>query len=151
MQYTFIFLVYDAIGTKMNEVKKTMKEILTGITFYALLVCIVGAFFVDNKINFVLGVLYGAVSSGIMMFHIYYTLNVSLEMEPEAAEKREKGMIVLRMVIMGVALAVGFLLSDIFNTIGILFGIFGLKIAAYLQPVLHDYIFKNKEKRRVKV
>lgn len=131
----------------MGEVKGTIRELILCMIAFILLICIAGSFFVDNKLSFLLGLLYGSISSCIFLFHMYYTLNVSLEMEPEAAEKREKGMAVLRMIIVGVVLAIGFLLPDVFHIIGILFGIFSLKIAAYLQPILHNYILKNREGR----
>lgn len=144
---------YECYGIRLNmkEIKRTILELLTGMVLYTVLICIVGCFLVDNKLSFILGVLYGAICSAIMIFHMYYTLNISLEMEPEAAEKREKGMIALRLVIMGVALAIGFFLADTFNTIGVILGILGLKISVYLQLIFHNYIFKNKEKGGVKV
>lgn len=128
----------------MEKAKNTLIRLILGIVIYAVIVGIVGVLFVDNKITFILGLAYGTMGAIAVSMHLYFSLNKSLDMDTNTAEKREKKMAVIRMIIMIAVTVIGFCFPGIFHIAGVLLGLFGLKVSAYLQPLFHNYTLKDK-------
>ena len=125
---------------KMNE---TLRELLIGIVFCMIVVCIIGALVTDNKLSFILGEILGSVIAILLAIHLNATISRALEMNEEGATRYTKKMAILRIIIMGCAVVVALTLPEVFNLIGTLFGILGLKISAYLQPLTNKFITKK--------
>lgn len=124
----------------MSEAKETFLDLLLGIVAYTLVVCIIGGIFVDNKLTFIAGVVYGAIIAGLLAYHMLWSLEITLDLNPDDAVKHARKMAMLRMGIMAIAVGVAIFLSTIFNIIGVLLGMLALKLAAYLQPIIRRYI-----------
>lgn len=118
----------------MKEAKRTLFKLIAGIVIYGIVISIAGTFLVNNNKAFILGVLYGCAGSIVMVVHLFFSLNKSLDLDSASAEKRENKMAMIRMIIMIVIAAIGFHFSEVFHVAGVLLGLFGLKISAYLQP-----------------
>lgn len=123
----------------MSRERRTLCGLLVGNVLYAVVICIIGAFLVDNKLSFILGTLWSTLGACIVTVHMYLSLQKSLDMDSESAEKRENTQAIIRMIIMIVVVASGLLLAEYFHPLGIVFGAFALKASAYLQPLFHKY------------
>lgn len=121
----------------MKEEKQTLLEMICGIVVSSIFFIAIGAIIFRPISNFILGVLLGTAIAILVLVQLYYSLNKTLEMDSRHAERVGGRHAILRIFIMGLALVIGILLSDIFNVIGILLGILGLKFSAYLQPAIH--------------
>ncbi|MFA9464812.1 MAG: hypothetical protein ACERKN_11040 [Velocimicrobium sp.] len=124
----------------MKEARETFYDLLLGIALCSLIVCIAGAIFVDNKLTFIAGVIYGAIIAGGLAYHMFHFLEKTLDFDPVGAEKYARKMAIIRMGIMVIAAVAAIYLSFIFNIIGVLLGMMALKFAGYLQPIIRRYI-----------
>ncbi len=124
----------------MNEARNTFYDLIVGIAIYAIIACIAAALLVDNNLTFIVGIIYGTIISGILSYHMFRSLEKTLDYDPTGAEKHARKMAAVRMVIMVIAVGAAILLSTIFNIIGVLIGMMALKISAYLQPIIRSYI-----------
>ena len=125
----------------MSQEKRTLCGLLVGNVLYAAVICIIGAFLVDNKLSFVLGTLWSTLGACLVTMHMYFSLQKSLDMDSESAEKRENTQAIFRMIIMIVVVTSGLLLPKYFHPFGIVFGAFALKASAYCS---HFFININK-------
>lgn len=125
---------------KMNE---TLKDLIIGIVLCMVVVCIIGALVTDNKLSFIFGELLGSIIAIMLAIHLNASISRALDMNEEGAAKYTKKMAILRLIIMGCAVVVALTFPEIFNLIGTLLGILGLKISAYLQPLTNRFITKK--------
>lgn len=134
------------MNNNLKEARETLKELIVGIVLYGILLCIGSIILFQGQYSIACGIGLGAFGAIMIAVHIFWSLNRSLDLGEDGAVKRERVMVVLRMIIMGLIAAVGIIFSQQFHILGIFVGLLGLKISAYLQPLLHNYILKPKEK-----
>lgn len=127
----------------MKNMNETLKDLIIGIILTMLIVCIIGALVTNNKLAFILGDVLGSVIAILIAIHLNATIAKALDMNEEGAAKYTKKMSILRIIIMGCAVVVALTLPEVFNLIGTLLGILGLKISAYLQPLTNRFITKK--------
>lgn len=129
----------------MKKEKKTLLGLLAGIGIYVAIVVIIGLILVDNKWQFALGTVWTGLGATAMTIHLYFSLQKSLDLEEDAAIKRERGQAMIRLVIMIVVIGSGLFFSQVFHPLGVVLGAFALKISAYMQPLFHNYISPETE------
>ena len=127
----------------MKNMNETLKDLIIGIVLSILIVCIIGAIVSNNRLSFILGDILGSIIAILLAIHLNATISRALAMNEEGAAKYTKKMSFLRLIIMGCAVVVALTLPEVFNLIGTLLGILGLKISAYLQPLTNRYITKK--------
>ena len=127
----------------MRSERKTLLWLIIGNFIYAAMVSIVGAFFFSNKISFALGVFWGSIGASIYAVHLYNSLQKSLDMDEEAAAKRESGQALIRMLIMIVVVVAGLVMREWLHPCGVIVGVFAIKVSAYLQPFFIHQSEKN--------
>lgn len=130
----------------LKEAKETLRDLIIGIVLYAVMLIAGSMILFGRKYSIICGIGLGALGAVAVAVHMFYSLNRSLDLGENGAVKRERFMVVIRMVIMGVVAMVGIIFPQYFHVLGIFAGLLGLKISAYLQPLLHNYILKPKEK-----
>lgn len=123
-----------------DEAKYTFWDLLIGIGVYTACVGLIGGFISNNKAAFICGLLYGSLAGAGLAFHMFRTLDKILDFEPSDAEKRGRSMAAVRMGIMAAAVGVAILFSSILDIIGVILGMMALKLSAYLQPFIRNYI-----------
>ena len=130
----------------------TLKELLIGIGIYGCLAQLV-LLILGNKLLYrSIGIWTGIGIAMFMAIHINRTLEDALDLGSEGAIKHvKKGYgfrVLVALVVMGVLIF--FDLGDVF---GAVIGIFSLKIAAYLQPLMHKFLmrFQGKIKKEKEV
>ena len=127
----------------MREEKQTFVEMMIGIALSSLIITVVGAIIVPNKLSFVFGTLFGGAIAVFVLFLMYRSIEKALSMDEKNAESYTTKTAIYRLAIMASALVIGILCPKLINVIGVLLGLFTLKVSAYLQPLVHK-VFANK-------
>ena len=136
----------------MREEQQTLCDLYFGIGILSLILAVAGSFIAENKLSFILGVIYGGIVAVILVSHMYQGLERTLDYDEEGARKHAQKMAGIRMWIMLAAVAVAMYFSEYFHLAGVVLGILTLKVSAYMQPFIHRRITsKIYEKRRVKL
>ena len=121
----------------MKEEKQTLIEMIIGLLFCTLFVGVIGVVIASNKLTYTLGVLFGSLIAVVVLLQMYYTLGKAVDMEGKRATAYTVSASVVRMALMGGALAVGVVWPNLFSVVGILFGLLTLKLCAFIQPIIH--------------
>lgn len=131
----------------MKNINTTLLELIIGIFICTVFSGVIGVIIANNNKSFILGLILGAFVAILLVIHMYKSLEKSLSLDEESAQKYSKKMAVLRMVVMGLVVIIALTFPQIFNIIAVLIGIMGLKVSAYMQPITNKYIstkFMNK-------
>ncbi len=131
--------VVDLTGVSgvMSKEKQTLLWLLVGNIVYAAVVSILGAFFLHDRVRFILGVFLSSIGSCIVAIHLYFSLQKSLDLSEEEAAKRETGQAMIRMLIMIAVVVTGLVCSRWFHPLGVVLGAFSMKASAYIQSFFH--------------
>jgi hypothetical protein len=127
----------------MSEDKMTFWDLIIGIILFFALFSIVGVALAENKLAFFLGTLFGSIVALGLCTHMYKTLEVTLDMSADKAEKRSYAMTGVRLVIMGAAVLAAIFLSERISLLGVILGILTLKLSALVQPLLHKRVTRK--------
>lgn len=131
----------------LKKMEPIIREIWGILLVYGVLVQLVGIWFVQDKIRYTSGLWIGVALAGFMIWHMHRGISRALDMDPDGAKKQALKMYSIRILIVCIAVLV-LLYLKIGNIIMIFIGMLGLKPAAYIQPVLHDYLMKRAGKGR---
>ena len=126
---------------------ETLKELLVGISLFEILAVVIGIWFVDSPVKYMLGVLAGAGLALLSAIHMYWSIRKNLEVNMDNASAANAYSVKNSMIRYGVILIVFlfFCLTDIAYPLAVFLGIMGLKAGAYLQPFTHKYLFRKQE------
>lgn len=113
-----------------------MIEMIIGIWILAVVVILAGVFFVPNPLAYVLGEIVGSLTSTLLMFHLYHSLNVELDLERGKAANHSRATIILRSIFETAVLFGSFFVSEWVLPYTVLAGLFGRKIAAHMTPLM---------------
>lgn len=83
-------------------------------------------------------ILGGATAAGLL-WHMYRHLDIALDMDPKHASRHAQMAALQRFGIMVVVLAASMYFYHYIHPVGTVVGIFGLKIAAFMQPSIHKF------------
>lgn len=131
----------------LKRLDPTVRDLLIGALLYGIIVEIAGLMLVEARLNYTLGILVGYISVVFLICHMYLTLEKALDMESKAAIKYGLRNSILRYVIMFAILVVAILAPQI-SVIAVIIMIFGMKISAFLQPLINKYITSKIFKER---
>lgn len=136
----------------MREEQQTLWDLYIGIGVLGILAAVMGTLIVEDKLHFVLGVVYGMVIAVVLVTHMYYGLQKLLYYDEESASKQGQKMAAIRMWIMLTAVMLAMYFGEHLHLAGVILGILTLKVSAYVQPFVHRRITsKFYEKRRAKL
>lgn len=125
-------------GTNRSD---TLIELMCGILVYGVIGQLVILCFLHDKIWLSIGWWIGVVTAVLSAYHMWWGLDRALDFGEKEAVKLITSYNMLRyaviVVIMGVVMV-----TKIGNPLAAVFGVFGLKAGAYMQPFIH------KRKRR---
>ena len=124
----------------MRKAKIILKEMLIGLIIWSLPVLVILAIVAENKPAVICGVLTGTLAAAGIIFHMYRHLDIALDMEPESARKHTLKSSFQRTFIMAVILIVSMIWYGYVHPIGVVLGLMGVKMTAYIQPYVHKYI-----------
>ena len=140
-----------------RKVNPMMIDLVLGIIFFGILgsLIIIGlyvasvpveSFFDDSLLQIMIGYLAGILFSIILIIHMTSSVERSLELGEHGALKHTRIMYIIRMVALVAVYAV-MLIFGIGNVFSMLFGLFSLKLSAYIQPITHKMISRLKTKK----
>ena len=128
----------------MNPEKRTLMGMFAGIGLFLAAGELICLFFLPKSLSVMAGLAFGSVSSAGLALHMYKTLDVTISLPEKSAVSYARRQSLLRMLIMMAVLAVSARLNDYVNLLGTLVGLFFLKLAAYLQPIIDQWLFREK-------
>lgn len=127
----------------MRKARQILNEMIIGLAVWLVLVLIILLIIANNKLAMALGVFWGGIAAACMMLHMYHHLDIALDMDAKHAQGHVQLAAMKRLFMMSIVLAVSMTAYRYVHPVGTVFGIFGMKISAYLQPTIHRLI-KNK-------
>lgn len=133
-----------------DEVKRTVIGLIIGIIIWTILLCIICLIascitgWSAEYVKILLGFICGGALASFMAFHIAASLNKAVELDEQGAENHTRKTYAIRTAIV-LTIAVLLFFTGWVNILAVFVGIFGLKPAAYLVPVLGK-IFPGKDK-----
>ena len=134
----------EKIAEKMDE---TLKELMAGILLFGLVCLVVGVWFVNSPLKYIMGLLIGLILALLAAWHMHWSIcrNMDLNAGNNGAANAYavKSSMIRYAIILVVFLAV--CLTDFAYPLAVFLGIMGLKAGAYLQPYTRKYLFRKKE------
>ena len=128
----------------MRKARKILNEMMIGLVVWLIPVLIILLIIAHNKVAMALGVLWGGVWAAVLLLHMYRHLDIALDMDPKHAQGHVQFAAIKRMFIMAVVIVVSMTAYRYIHPVGTVFGIYGMKISAYLQPIVHKFIVAHK-------
>ena len=128
-----------SIKSRLSRYHETLVELVAGILPITLIVGVVGAWIVSEKLKFCISLLIGAMGAVLLAIHIYITIDRGLDMVPEDAGKYAKRNYALRLIFMILVVLCGLKLPYL-HFGGIFLGLLTLKASVYLRPLTHKII-----------
>jgi hypothetical protein len=119
---------------------ETLVDLILGILIIGILVILVGVLCAPDRWMFVFGVLLGTVSSVIRAIHMAVTLEEQMNYGEKDARNYAARNYAIRYIIMMIALLLSVKLGTA-GMAGAVIGIFLMKPAAILSPLIHKYIY----------
>jgi hypothetical protein len=120
---------------------KVLSELLVGIVFFGAMLQIIGLFLRGNKLFFSIGLWCGIFVAGFMAIHMYVSISSALECQDKDAIIKVRNHSMIRYAV--VVIVLFFLYSSkLGNPLSYVAGVMGLKVAAYLQPIINRIIKK---------
>ena len=130
----------------INKDNETLFDLIFGCIVYSIVFEAIGLFVVENKGSYSLGLLLGTVVAIGLSVSMYKSLNRCLVMTEHQARRNMVFSTLLRAVVILLAAWIG-MCSGYFSFPGIIIGILGLKISAYLHAYTNVYITKKLYKK----
>lgn len=127
----------------MRKAKAILKEMIIGLFIWSLPVLVILALIAGNKPAVICGVLIGTMAAAGIIFHMYRHLDIALDMDPENARKHTLKSAFQRTFIMAAVLMVSMLWYQYIHPIGVVLGLMGVKITAYIQPYVHKFTVRK--------
>lgn len=126
----------------LRRINEALPQLIAGILIYGVVVWIAGVWFVEDKAGYSIGLWYGiaiAVGMAVNMAYVIYDA-VTFDGESNANSR-----VVVKSMLRYVVVAILFCILGFFefgNIIAAFIGAMGLKISAYMQPLLTKLINK---------
>lgn len=123
---------------KMSDTCKKLSMVIVVLGAISL---VVGLFFADSKIHWLLGIVLGTLVSVVKVYMLERALDKAVDMEPKDATNYTRANYTMRLVI-SVGIVVLACVTKQFNVVGVLIGLLLVQPAAYIT----NFIITNKEK-----
>ena len=121
-----------------TKIDRTGLSLWIGMVLFGIVAEIVGLILVQEKIAFSIGLWLGVLLQFAITWMMQRDCERAVEMEAEQAEKYIRGRSFLRSLFWFLVMAAAINLNVI-SCIGVFFGLFALKVAALLSPVVFRY------------
>lgn len=118
--------------------RKTLYRVILGIGICFAAVILVGVWFVENKLAYISGELVGSVVAVGLMFHLYHSIDIELDIGEAKAKAHSKWNALIRLAIEIAVVALCCFIPEYIDPVTVLIGLFGRKIGAMMVPVIFD-------------
>ncbi len=135
------------MSSKTKKIDETLLGLLIGILVFAVISQLAGMFFVKSIMKYTLGLWMGTVLALACAYHMWWSLdrNLTVNADNEGAARAfaiKQSMIryaVILLVFLGVCV------TDFAYPLSAFLGIMGLKVGAYIQPVINRLLHKSSK------
>lgn len=126
----------------MNQADKVVaKDMIRIMLIYGVILQVICLFMPGDRLRMAAGLWIGIASGIGLLIHMRNSLLEALDMDPEGAKRyMQKSYAVRYVTVVVIFMTVTYL--DIVNIFTLIAGVMGLKISAYLQPIMHK-LFKS--------
>lgn len=124
----------------MKYFKQTLRELQIGIIFFGILNIAIGMWFFDDKLDYVLGGVLGTVTGLVLSDNMARAIEKAV-CNPYKANVKVRIAYILRYLIEIIVVLIA-LLSPWVNWVATFIGIFVLKFATFLTPLIHKINLK---------
>lgn len=107
--------------------------LLVWIVTVALILVIVS----DHRWAMLCGVVLGGMVAAGILFHMFHHLDIALDMDPKQAGRHIRLAAIRRMAAMAVCAGASVYLYRYIHPVGMILGMFGIKVSAFLYPSIH--------------
>lgn len=115
-----------------------------GILLWTAAVAVILTIISDHRVAMLCGAMAGGLAAIGLLFHMFHHLDIALDMEPKQAGRHAQGAAIQRMAIMAVCMGLSMYLYHYVHPLGVILGLFGVKIGAFMQPAIHRFCEKRK-------
>ena len=133
---------------EFKEINPVLLELLAGLGIYGAAAGAAGMVTSGGSLYFLAGILAGLFFAVCLILNMYLTIDTALD--PESANKYMVRRTLVRKVLTVLAAAVGIKIHMLTFS-GIILGVLGIKIAAYLQPLIHRRVSERRSGRNEEV
>jgi len=121
----------------MKKAKQILKEMFIGLLVWLLLVLIILVIIARHKFAAAAGVLSGGAAASGLLLHMFHNLDIALDLDVRHAQRHMQLATLKRLFFMAAVVAVSIVFYKYIHPAGVVLGLFGIKISAYLQPFVH--------------
>ncbi len=89
------------------------------------------------------GVMLGGIVAAGILFHMFRHLDIALDLEPKQAGRHIRAAAARRMAVMAVCAGASVYLARYIHPVGVILGLFGVKISAFLYPSVHKMLGRD--------
>lgn len=125
-----------------TKIDGTVLSLWVGMVLFGILAEIIGLILVQEKLAFSIGLWLGILLQFGIIWLMQKDCERAVELEAEQAEKYIRNRSFLRSVFWFLVMAAAININVI-SCIGVFFGLFALKVAALLSPVVFRYFFSD--------
>lgn len=124
----------------MDKAKQILKEMFIGLAAWLAAAMVILVIISNHKLATAAGLMLGGATAAGLMIHMYHHLDIALDMDEKHAQSHIRYAAFRRLFSMALVIAVSMIFYKYFQPIGTITGIFGMKISAYMQPIVHKAI-----------
>lgn len=114
-----------------------------GLIVWTVTIAVILVIVSDRKWAMLCGVVLGGMVAAGILFHMFRNLDIALDMEPKQASRHIQVAAAKRMIAMALCAGASVYLYRYIHPVGVILGLFGVKISAFLYPSIHK-IFEEK-------
>lgn len=133
----------------MMQAKQTVTDMLYGLAIWGMAVLLVLEIISRHRLAMAAGTAAGLLTAMGLIFHMYRHLDIALDMDSGHAQRHIQLAAVQRLAVMAVILAVSMTGYRYIHPVGTVLGIFGVKVSALLQPLVHRLRGKRKNGKQM--
>jgi len=133
------------MGTGMRQVKQVCREMFAGLIIWMAAIALLLAVIAANKLAALAGLLIGTAAAAGLILHMCRHLDIALDMDAKHAQTHTQFAAFQRMLIMAAVIGLSMVVSAYVHPIGVVLGLFGIKVTALLNPVIHKLMQKLRK------
>lgn len=108
-----------------------------GLLAWTVTVALILVIVSDHKWAMLSGALLGGMAAAGILFHMFRHLDIALDLDPKQASRHIRAAAVRRMAAMAVCAGASVYLYRYIHPVGMILGLFGVKVSAFLYPAVH--------------
>lgn len=130
------------IKKRLKAMNETLLDLVIGILIFGVAVGILGMIITKGNFCYLLGVLIGVCVSIGISFHMLYSIDGALDMDPKTANRYMMKRALVRFLVMAVTAVIAIKIHFL-CFLGAVIALMGIKVAALMQRFTNYYITKK--------